>query len=128
MTVALTRNRVRIARLVAVGADLLQIGLFPLFGEGFLSPVNDLLDLAVCFILTKLVGWHFAFLPSLLVELVPLADVIPTWTIAVLLATRGRQCATTEAPPAFPGSVIVESHPSTAPGSVEANAGRRLLR
>src|SRR5437667_8036386 len=77
----INRNRIRAARLIAIMADFLQIGLFPIFGEGFISPLNDALDCAVCLILTILVGWHFAFLPSFLVELMPIADVIPSWTI-----------------------------------------------
>src|SRR5438105_2300528 len=87
----LSRRRITAARLVAMAADALQIGFFPLFGEGFVSPLNDALDIGVCLVLTFLVGWHFAFLPSFLVELVPVADLVPTWTIAVLLATRHKQ-------------------------------------
>jgi len=96
----MTRKQIVAARLVAMGADLLQIGLFPLFGEGFISPLNDVLDVLVCLVLTLLVGWHFAFLPSFIVELAPMIDVIPTWTIAVLLATRQRQTASAGFPTA----------------------------
>src|SRR6266581_2203501 len=96
----ITRSRIRVARLIAIGADLLQIGLFPLFGEGFMSPLNDILDVVVCLLLTLLIGWHFAFLPSFVLELAPMADVIPTWTIAVLLATRQKQAAARATAPA----------------------------
>jgi hypothetical protein len=81
-------NKIRAARIIAVTADLLQIVLFPLFGEGFISPLADALDLVVCGLLTALVGWHFAFLPSFMVKVVPVLDLAPTWTIAILLATR----------------------------------------
>ena len=38
-----------------------------------------------------LVGWHFAFLPTFVAELVPGVDLIPTWTAAVWLVTRRRK-------------------------------------
>lgn len=65
----------------------MQIVLMPLVVEGFASPVDDALDVAVGFVLFKLVGFHWAFLPSAAVKLMPVADLAPTWTAAVLLAT-----------------------------------------
>jgi len=84
----ISANRIRIARVVAISADVLQIAFFPLLAEGFASPLDDALDVVVCAILTWLVGWHFAFLPSFIAKVVPMADLIPTWTIAIFLATR----------------------------------------
>ena len=104
----MTRTRIIAARLVAIGADLLQLGLFPFFGEGIMSALNDFLDVAVCLALTVLVGWHFSFLPSFMLELVPLADVIPTWTLAVFFATRQKQSVPTETT-----VVDVETNPPT---------------
>ncbi len=91
----LTRRRVLTARAVALTADLVQIVGFPVFGEGFASPWNDALDVVVAGVLTALVGWHWSFVPSAAAELIPVFDLVPTWTAAVLLATRG-------APPAAP--------------------------
>ena len=76
-------------------ADLIQIGLVPLFIEGGLSPFDAVLDVLMAGILTLLVGWHWAFLPAFVAELVPGFDLVPSWTLAVLLATRG-QAATSE--------------------------------
>ncbi len=81
-------SRVAIARAVAVAADVLQMGLFPAFLEGLASPFEAALDMVVCAVLTWLVGWHIAFLPSFLVEGLPFVDLAPTWTIAILIATR----------------------------------------
>ena len=81
----ITPARRRAARLVAVGADALQLFLFPLFGEGFASPLNDILDLAVALVLVKLLGFHWAFLPAAAAEVVPVFDLAPTWTAAVLI-------------------------------------------
>ena len=66
----------RLAWLVAVVADAIQIGALPLFAAGGLSPADVLLDVAVGAILIRLLGWHWAFLPSLVAELVPGFDFI----------------------------------------------------
>ncbi len=86
----MSRGRVRAARIVAVAADLLQVAVIPAFAGGLTSPVNDILDVAVGAAMVLLVGWHWAFLPSFLSELVPFWDLAPTWTVAALLATRRR--------------------------------------
>src|SRR5262249_29558129 len=78
----------RLAWLIAIAADALQIVAFPVFAEGGASPADAVLDLAVAAVLTKLLGWHWAFLPSLVAELVPGMDLFPTWTAAVFFVTR----------------------------------------
>ena len=67
----------RLAWLVAIAADAIQIGALPLFAAGGLSPADALLDLGVAAILIRLLGWHWAFLPTLLAELVPGFDLFP---------------------------------------------------
>ena len=54
-----------------------------MFGPGIASPADVLLDLAVCALLVRWCGWHWVFLPSVLAELVPGVDLVPTWTAAV---------------------------------------------
>jgi hypothetical protein len=88
---AVSTTRIRAARAVAISADVLQIAVFPLFAEGFISPLDDALDVLVCLVLTWLVGWYYAFLPSFIVKVVPMMDLAPTWTIAILFATRGKK-------------------------------------
>jgi hypothetical protein len=87
----LTKRRIWIARLMALTVDVAQIVLLPFFGAGFLSPANDVLDLAMAVSLTTIVGWHWAFLPTLVAELIPGVGLVPTWTAAVFLSTRGRR-------------------------------------
>ena len=84
-----SHQRVWTARGLAMAADALQIVLFPLFGEGFASPADVVLDAAVALALTKLVGFHWSYLPSAALEVVPGADLAPTWTAAAFLATAG---------------------------------------
>jgi hypothetical protein len=89
MSVTLTARRVQAARIIAMAADLTQLVVFPAFVEGILSPLNDAVDVAVAATLSALLGWHWAFLPSFLSELIPFWDLAPTWTAAVLFVTRG---------------------------------------
>ena len=72
---------------VAAAADLVQLALAPLFGEGFASPANDALDLAVAAALVWLLGFHWALLPAAAGELMPGLDLAPTWTASVLFVT-----------------------------------------
>jgi hypothetical protein len=78
----------RKAWFVAILADAIQIVGMPLFAEGGFSPLDTALDVVVGAILIKLLGWHWAFLPSFAAELVPGLDLFPTWTAAVFFATR----------------------------------------
>ena len=78
----------RLAWAVAIIADALQIFALPLFAEGGFSPLDDVLDLVVAFALIRLLGWQWAFLPTLLAEAVPGLDLFPTWTAAMYFVTR----------------------------------------
>ena len=60
-----------------------KIVAFPLFVEGALSPLDDILDVVVAVALFRLLGWHWEFLPSLIAELVPGVDLVPFWILAV---------------------------------------------
>ncbi len=83
------RAAVRMAWAVALASDAVQWILWPLLAEGAASPVNDILDVITGAILIKLLGWHWAFLPAFLAEIIPGVDLVPTWTAAVFLAARG---------------------------------------
>ncbi|HLW52076.1 MAG TPA: hypothetical protein VKW06_04465 [Candidatus Angelobacter sp.] len=86
----------RLAWLVAIGVDAIQILGMPFFVEGGISPLDTVLDLAAAGILTKLLGWHWAFLPTFAAELIPGVDLIPTWTAAVFFVTRQQKVRTTD--------------------------------
>jgi hypothetical protein len=83
-----SRRTVLVARSVAIAADALQIALLPVFAPGILSPVSNTLDVAVALFMFWTLGWHVAFLPTLVTEMIPFAGVFPTWTLAVLFVTR----------------------------------------
>jgi hypothetical protein len=107
------RSAVVAAFAIAVCADLIEMGGAAIFSEGFISPINDVVDVVVCLILSVMLGWHIAFIPSFLIKLIPVGDLAPTWTIAVLIATRAGRIAEDEAPPIIgakkPGVVDVEA-------------------
>ena len=69
--------------LLAIAADALQLVVFPLFVAGAISPADDILDLGIGAMMVHLLGWHWEFLPSFLVKLVPGVDLVPLWTLAV---------------------------------------------
>ena len=91
------RAALRMAGVVALATDAIQWILWPLLAEGAASPINDILDFITAAVLIRLLGWHWAFLPAFLAELIPGVDLVPTWTAAVFLATRGVRSST---PPA----------------------------
>jgi hypothetical protein len=83
------RAGVRAAWAVAMVADALQCFLWPLFAGGATSPFDDAIDVVVGVVLIRLLGWHWAFLPAFLAEIIPGVNLVPTWTLAVFVATRG---------------------------------------
>jgi hypothetical protein len=80
----LTRGRKAVALAIAAAADALQLGLAPLFGEGFASPLDDVLDLGVAMALVGVMGFRSRLLLALAAELVPGVALFPTWTAVVL--------------------------------------------
>lgn len=84
----LSKARIRTAIAIAVIVDALQIGMqvtgpFQIF-------LDWPLDLLTALVMLGLVGFHWAFLPTVFAEAVPWLDVVPTWTFAVIIATRGK--------------------------------------
>ncbi len=73
---------------LAAIADITQFVLLPFFGEGIASPLNDALDVLVALMMVTLLGFHWQFLPSFASELVPILNIAPAWTIAVVWVYR----------------------------------------
>ena len=83
-----SKARRRAARAIAVFVDALQIVVFPAFFPGLVSPFDNALDVLTAIVMTFLLGFHAAFLPTFIAELVPFVDLFPSWTLAVLFVTR----------------------------------------
>ncbi|MDL2717033.1 MAG: hypothetical protein PT977_04710 [Acidobacteriota bacterium] len=93
-----SKRRVRAARVIAIVADAVQIGLMPLFVGGAPAGFDAVLDVAVGAAMVALLGWHWAFLPAFAAELLPAVDLAPTWTIAVFFATRQSRYSVSQEP------------------------------
>ena len=101
----LTPRRIWAAFIVAIVIDTLQVVLGPL-GWAFL---DQGLDLVAMLPTIGLIGFHPLLLPSFLLELLPVFDMLPTWTacVALVVALRRKQAhAPAPAPIGTPGPVI----------------------
>jgi len=98
----LTRSRVTTAYVAAVVTDGLQLLAGPL---GWLA-FDQALDAVAAVLMWRLLGFHPLLLPTFVVEFLPVADLLPTWTgcVALVVALRKRQQRSVPAPPQ--GTVI----------------------
>jgi len=78
-------------------ADALQLLLGPV-GWTF---ADEALDVAAMIAVVSLIGFHPLFLPTFVLELFPVADLLPTWTgcVALVVALRRRQPPAPPPPP-----------------------------
>jgi hypothetical protein len=83
----LTSLRVSLAFAVSIVADLVQLpinaaaftGILALPGEG----VDLVVDLVAGAVISALLGFHWALVPTFFAELIPGLDLAPTWTACV---------------------------------------------
>ena len=99
----LTRTRVRLAFAVAITTDALQLLMGPI-GWAF---ADEILDVAAMILTWRLLGFHPLLLPTFLLEVLPVSDMLPAWTgcVALVVALRRKQQEAAREPPA-PGPVI----------------------
>ena len=85
----LTRTRIALALVLAVAADGLQLFLGPL---GW-ALVDQAIDGVAMILISWAIGFHILFLPTFVVELVPVLEDLPTWTacVAAVIALRRRE-------------------------------------
>jgi hypothetical protein len=81
---------------VAVSADAAQLLLGPL-GWSF---ADEVLDLAAMVLTIWLLGFHLLLLPTFAIEILPVVDMLPTWTgcVGLVVARRRRQARTKSGP------------------------------
>ena len=96
----LTRNRIWFAFSVAVLTDAVQLVLGPL---GWVV-VDQSLDVIAMALTTVALGFHMLLLPTFVIELVPVADMLPTWTGCVAAVVVLRRRAQTPPPLSLPDS------------------------
>lgn len=102
----LTRPRIVAAFTVALVADAIQLMLGPL-GWAFL---DEIIDVVAMIAVTLLLGFHPLLLPTFIIELVPVADMLPTWTgcVAIVIMLRKRQHAPTSPSANAPSSKVID--------------------
>lgn len=98
----LTKSRVRTSYAVAIGTDILQFALGPLGWAG----ADQALDLVAAAVEYSLLGFHPLLLPTFMLELLPITDLLPTWTGCVALVVAARKVREDDPPPPGPGQVI----------------------
>ena len=94
----LSRARIFFALVVAVGADVLQF-LFGLMGPAGWTFADDPIDVVAMFLTMWALGFHVLLLPTFVVKLVPVLDMMPTWTGCVVAVIALRKRAERAAPP-----------------------------
>jgi hypothetical protein len=85
----LTRGRIFLAFAVAMTTDLLQMALGPLGWTLF----DEVIDVFAMGATVFLLGFHPLLLPTFLIEVVPIVDMLPTWTgcVSALVLLRKAQ-------------------------------------
>lgn len=83
-TPKLTKQKIALAFAVAVIADAIQFPITAATATGVLAVPAEgadfALDCVVMIITSALLGFHWLFLPSLVFEMIPGFDLLPTWT------------------------------------------------
>ncbi|HVC19258.1 MAG TPA: hypothetical protein VNE16_04205 [Vicinamibacterales bacterium] len=92
----LTPARIRMAYAVAITVDVLEWVLGP-FGFAF---SDEILDVLAMILIWRAIGFHPLLLPAFVIEFLPIADLLPTWTgcVALVVMMRKRQ----QGPPPSP--------------------------
>jgi len=92
----LTRGRVTAAYSAAVLVDGVQLLSGPLGWAG----LDEALDVGAAILMWRLLGFHPLLLPTFVVEFLPVADLLPTWTgcVALVVALRKGQQRSVPAP------------------------------
>jgi hypothetical protein len=109
----LTRGRIWLAFAVSAITDAVQLALGPL-GWVF---VDELLDVVAMILTCGALGFHMLLLPTFVIELIPIADMLPTWTActAAVVMLRRKAEGSLKAPP-----VLTSASAGSPPKHIEA--------
>jgi hypothetical protein len=113
----LTPARIGFAFAVAVLTDALQLMLGPL---GSIL-VDQGLDVLAMILTCRALGFHMLLLPTFVIEFIPIADMLPTWTActaAVVMLRKRAQTPPSPSPPKIAKVTSVSSPDDSAPPPV----------
>ena len=115
----LTRNRIVAAFAVAVVADILEFPITAAEATVLGEPAGELgagvVDIVVFGIITRLLGFHWMFLPTFVVEVIPGLDMLPTWVGCVGFVVWQRKKKDAQPPLAAVAEVQAAEVESTPP-------------
>jgi hypothetical protein len=100
----LTRYRIGCAYMIAVVVDVAQFLLGPL-GWAF---VDELLDISAMILIWRLIGFHPLLLPTFVLEFLPVADMLPTWTGCVFFVVAARKRQQSANPVSLPPGRVID--------------------
>ena len=107
-TPALTPRRIWLALAIAIAADGVQMLLGP---AGWLF-ADELIDVAAMGSISLVLGFHPLFIPTFIAEIIPVVDMLQTWTgcVGVVIALRRRQqrAAASPPPPVSPRDDVID--------------------
>ncbi len=106
----LSRGRIVLAFAVAGMADLLQLALGP--AGWFVA--DEVVDVIAMVLTCGAIGFHPLLLPTFVIEFIPVADLLPTWTGCVAAVVILRRRAQRREKPAQ-AEVVVEPPPVIPP-------------
>ncbi|HVV71230.1 MAG TPA: hypothetical protein VHI52_07000 [Verrucomicrobiae bacterium] len=111
----LSRTRIVFALGVAATTDAAQFALGPL-GWVF---VDQMLDVMAMVLTSAAIGFHMLLLPTFVIEVLPLTDMLPTWTActAAVVMLRRRQ----QNPPVPPPLPTKMAKVTPSPGENQAS-------
>ncbi|HWX22155.1 MAG TPA: hypothetical protein VN578_19820 [Candidatus Binatia bacterium] len=98
----LTSQRIWFAFSVAAVADAFQLVMGPL---GWVLLIDDVLDVVAMLLITLALGFHPLLLPTFIIEAIPVADMLPTWTGCTAMVVMLRKRAQSK-PPLLPSKTI----------------------
>ncbi len=101
----LTPRRIGFAFAVAVATDTAQVLLGPL-GWAF---ADEILDVIAMVLACRALGFHMLLLPTFVLEFIPVADMLPTWTACTAAVVLLRRRAQAQPPPMPPKPAHVTS-------------------
>ena len=104
----LTRGRIALAVFVALSADALQIPLA-------VPPAPEIIDVIAMLLTVWLLGFHILLLPTFVIEFIPIAGMLPTWTACVATVIVLRKREQSAQPPVIDVEATTSSPPQPLP-------------
>ena len=89
----LTRWRILLALGAAILGDGIQLGFLGMIG------IDEVIDVILMVVISLLLGFHPLFLPTFVIEFIPILGAVPTWTGCVIAVIALRRRAERNRPP-----------------------------